>query len=133
MRVFKTKEFARYARREDVDDERLCEAVDRAELGLVDADLGGGLIKQRIARKGQGRRGGYRTLMAFRTKARAVFIYGFAKNERDNIDPDELEFWRRVASAFSAMTEAQLGALIDARELTEVIRHGKDWLSQPPS
>jgi hypothetical protein len=62
LRVFKTKEFARFARREDVDDERLCEAVDRAERGLVDADLGGGIIKQRIARKGQGRRGGYRTL-----------------------------------------------------------------------
>ena len=126
MKVFKTKEFARFSRREDVDDERLCEAVDRAEGGLVDADLGGGLIKQRIARKGQGRRGGYRTLMAFKSKSRAVFVYGFAKNERDNVGPDELEFWRRVASAYSAMTEEQLGALIDARELTEVLRRGKD-------
>ena len=126
MKVFKTKEFARFSRREDVDDERLCEAVDRAEGGLVDADLGGGLIKQRIARKGQGRRGGYRTLMAFKSKSRAVFVYGFAKNERDNVGPDELEFWRRVAGAYSAMTEEQLGALIDARELTEVLRRGKD-------
>ncbi len=126
MKVFKTKEFARFSRREDVDDERLCEAVDRAEGGLVDADLGGGLIKQRIARKGQGRRGGYRTLMAIKTKSRAVFVYGFAKNERDNNGPDELEFWRRVAGAYSGMTEEQLGALIDARELTEVMRHDKD-------
>lgn len=126
MKVFKTKEFARFSRREDVDDERLCEAVDRAEGGLVDADLGGVLIKQRIARKGQGRRGGYRTLMAFKSKSRAVFVYGFAKNERDNVGPDELEFWRRVASAYSAMTEEQLDALIDARELTEVLRRGKD-------
>ncbi len=126
MKVFKTKEFARFSRRADVDDERLCEAVDRAEGGLVDADLGGGLIKQRIARKGQGRRGGYRTLMAFKSKSRAVFVYGFAKNERDNVGPDELEFWRRVAGAYSAMTEEQLGALIDARELTEALRRGKD-------
>ena len=126
MKIFKTKEFARFSRREDVDDERLCEAVDRAEGGLVDADLGGVLIKQRIARKGQGRRGGYRTLMAFKSKSRAVFVYGFAKNERDNVGPDELEFWRRVASAYSAMTEEQLGALIDARELTEVLRRGED-------
>ena len=64
--------------------------------------------------------------MAFKAETRAVFVYGFAKNERDNIDPDELDFWRRVAGAFSAMTEAQLGALIAARELEEVIRHGKD-------
>ncbi len=126
MKVFKTKEFARFSRRADVDDERLCEAVDRAEGGLVDADLGGVLIKQRIARKGQGRRGGYRTLMAFKSKSRAVFVYGFAKNERDNVGPDELEFWRRVAGAYSAMTEEQLGALIDARELTEALRRGKD-------
>jgi len=58
LRVFKTKEFSRFARREGIDEERLSEAVDRAERGLVDADLGGGLIKQRVARKGQGRRGG---------------------------------------------------------------------------
>ena len=133
MRVFKTKEFARFARREDVDDERLCEAVERAGRGLVDADLGGGLIKQRIARKGQGRRGGYRALLAFRAKGCAVFVYGFAKNERDNVGPDELEFWRRIASAFLAATEAQLAALIDARELMEVICHGKDQIPQPPA
>ena len=64
--------------------------------------------------------------MAFKTKSRAVFVYGFAKSERDNIGPDELEVWRRVAGAYSAMTEEQLGALIDARERTEVMRHGKD-------
>jgi hypothetical protein len=60
--------------------------------GLVDADLGGGLIKQRIARTGQGRSGGYRTLMAFRSKERTIFVYGFAKSERDNIESDELEY-----------------------------------------
>jgi len=89
-----------------MDDKRLCKAADRAERGLVDADLGGGLIKQRIARAGQGRRGGYRTLMAFKAKAHTVFVYGFAKSERDNIGPDELEFWRRVAGAFASMNLA---------------------------
>ena len=66
MRVFKTKEFARSARRETIRDATLLEAASRAERGLIDADLGGGLIKQRVARPGQGRRSGYRTLMAFR-------------------------------------------------------------------
>jgi hypothetical protein len=59
---------------------------------LVDANLGGGLIKQRVARPGQGRRGGFRNLMAYRAGAHTVFLYGFAKNERDNIGPDELDF-----------------------------------------
>jgi len=133
LRVFKTKEFVRLSRRADIDDERLCGAVDRAARGLIDADLGGGLIKQRIARKGQGRRGGFRALMAFSAETRAVFVYAFAKNERDNIAPDELEFWRRAAGAFLAVTEAQLAALIGAREISEVICHGKGGLSQPPS
>jgi hypothetical protein len=126
LRVFKTKEFARYSRRERIDDERLCEAVERATRGLIDADLGGGLIKQRVARLGQGRRGGYRTLMAFSAKARTVVVYGFAKSERDNIGPDELDFWRRVASAFLAMDETKLRAMIDAQEITEVSCHDKD-------
>jgi hypothetical protein len=122
LRLFKTKEFARYARREGIDDERLREAVERAAHGLIDADLGGGLIKQRVARPGQGRRGGYRTLMAFSVKERTVFLYGFAKNERDNIGPDELDFWRRVASAFLRLGDMQLGELIEARDITEVKR-----------
>ena len=84
------------------------------------------LIKQRVARKGQGRRGGYRTLMAFSAKVRTVFVYGFAKSERDNIGPDELDFWRRVASAFLSMDETKLKAMIDAQELTEVSCHDKN-------
>jgi hypothetical protein len=120
MKVFKSKEFIRFARREKIMDARLCEAVDRAVRGLIDADLGGGLIKQRIARPGQGRSGGYRTLMAFRIKRRAVFVYGFAKNQRDNIGPDELEFWRRVATSFIRMDDARLTLMINQLELEEV-------------
>jgi hypothetical protein len=66
--------------------------AERAERGLVDADLGFGLIKQRVARQGQGRRGGYRTLMAFTVGHQTVFLYGFAKSERNNIGADELDF-----------------------------------------
>ena len=70
------------SRVEQMTDARLCEAVDRAGKGLIDANLDGGLTKQRIARQGQGRSGGYRALMAFRVKERTVFVYGFPKNER---------------------------------------------------
>ena len=120
MGIFKTKEFARFARREAVPDARLLEAANRATNGLVDADLGGGLIKQRVARQGQGRRTGYRTLMAFRAGQHIVFLYGFAKSERDNIGPDELEFWRRVAMGLLTMTDAQWRNMIATREVIEV-------------
>lgn len=121
MRVFKTKEFARFARREKIADATLCEAVARAERGLVDADLGGGLIKQRVARPGRGRSGGFRRLIVYRAETRSVFVYGFAKSERGNIDPDELAFWRAVAAAYLAMDEDGIEAVIALDELMEVM------------
>ena len=90
MRIFKTKGVARFVRRERISDRSLREAIERAERGIIDADLGGGLIKQRVARSGQGRSGGYRMLVGYRMRDRAVFLYGFAKSEQDNIDADQL-------------------------------------------
>ena len=81
VRVFKTKWMARFQRRQKVLDSDLLEAIIRAERGLMDADLGGGLIKQRVARKGQGKSGGYRMIVAYRVQNRAVFLYAFAKDE----------------------------------------------------
>src|SRR3954465_11806237 len=83
-RIFKTKWLVRYVRRERIADRSLTEAIERAGRGLIDPDLGGGIIKQRVARSGQGRSGGYRMLIAYRAGARAVFLYAFAKNEREN-------------------------------------------------
>lgn len=123
MRVFKTKEFARFARREALRDVTLLEAASRAERGLIDADLGGGLIKQRVARPRQGRRR-RRTLMAFRSGDRTVFVYGFAKNERDNIGLAELEFWRKVAAAFLTMDDPRLRTLLAGQEIMEVVGDG---------
>ena len=97
MQVFKTRWFARFARDEDISDKCLREAIERAEQGLIDADLGGGLIKQRVARKGQGRSGGYRVIVAYRIRNRAVFLYGFAKSDQENIERNELISWRQVA------------------------------------
>ena len=122
--VFKTKWFARFARRERITDERLCEAIDRAERGLVDADLGGGLIKQRIARERQGRSGGYRMLVAYRARGRAVFLYGFAKNEQENVGSDELLSLREIAAAWLNADADQMTNAIKARELQEV-EHGE--------
>ncbi len=100
MRVFKTKWFARYAQREQIRNQGLRGAIERAERGIVDANLGGGIIKQRVPRAGQGRSGGYRMLVAYRSGDRAVFLYGFAKNERDNIEDDELAALKEIAAAW---------------------------------
>ena len=90
MQTFKTKAFARFANREELEDVALCEAVRRARESLIDADLGGGVIKQRIARKGGGRSGGFRAIVLFRRAELAFFVYGFAKSDRANLRRDEL-------------------------------------------
>lgn len=114
MRVFKTKAFVRFARRERIVDEHLVEAVRRVERGLIDAELGGGVLKQRVARSGQGRSGGYRVLIAYRSRTLSVFLYGFAKNERDNIDSNELATLRDLAKAWlHAGPEALARAIAD--------------------
>ncbi len=103
MRVFKVRVFARFQRRERIADASLAKAVQDAEAGLIDADLGGGLIKQRVARPGQGKRSGYRTVIVYRRSELAVFLLGFAKNERANIDDDELEDSEGAGASVSAI------------------------------
>lgn len=120
MQVFRTKWFDRFARRERIADTLLLDAVARAERGLVDADLGGGVIKQRVARPGQGRSGGYRTIILLKTGTRAVFAYGFAKNDRGNIRDDELEALRALAAELLSYDEAALRGAVEAKALMEV-------------
>jgi len=120
VRLFKTKWFMRYARQERLDDHSLCDAIERAERGLVDADLGGGIIKQRVARTGQGRSGGYRLLIAYHSGKRAVFLYGFAKGERDNIEADELETLKEVGAAWLEAKKERLEYAIKEGILREV-------------
>src|SRR5207302_639878 len=119
LRVFATTVFNRFARKERLEDLRLCEAVARAERGLVDANLGGSLIKQRVARQGGGRSGGYRTIVAFRAGQRCVFLYGFAKNERDNIDDRELNDLKVLARHYLAFSDAQIATALAEAELRE--------------
>jgi hypothetical protein len=108
LRIFKTKWFARFARRARIGDRLLQEAIERAERGIVDADLAGGVIKQRLARQGQGRSSGYRVLIAYQRSRHAVFLYGFAKSERDNIADDELATLRDIATAWLEMDSSRL-------------------------
>jgi len=120
VRIFKTKWMARYVRRERIADRSLKEAIERAGRGTIDADLGGGIIKQRVARSGQGRSGGYRMLIAYRTGTRAVFLYAFAKNERENIDPDELLTLREIGAGWLAADAQRIAHALEEGNLQEV-------------
>jgi hypothetical protein len=126
MHVDATKSFRRFQRKEKIADAMLWDAVARADSGLVDADLGGGLIKQRVAGEGQGKRGGYRTILAYRSGERAVFLYGFAKNQRDNIGPGELEDWREIGSSLLGASMEAIERAIADDELMEVHRGKED-------
>jgi hypothetical protein len=125
VKVFETKWFLRFARREGISRETLCDAVRRAERGQIDADLGGGIIKQRIARKGQGRSGGYRSLIVYRAEDRAIFVFGFAKSDRDDLEPDELKDSRKLAALMLAYDAEQLEQAVENGELWEVRCDGK--------
>lgn len=120
VRIFKTKWLARFARREGIDDKSLCAAIERAERGLIDADLGGGLIKQRVARSGSGRSSGYRMVVGYRVKDRAVFLIGFAKNERENIEDDELLSLRGIAGKWLAADAVRIQKEIELGNLQEI-------------
>lgn len=121
MRVFVTKVFARFVRSERIDDARLCEAVARAEAGSIDANLGSSIIKQRVARQGGGRSRGYRTVIAYQTSRRSVFLYGFAKNERDNINDRELADLKKLANHYLSYNNAHIATALASAELREVI------------
>ena len=126
MRVLKTRTFARWARKEGAEDRQLMRAVEEMQRGLVDADLGGGLFKKRVARPGAGKSGGYKTLLASNRRDRWVFLYGFSKNERENIDEEEKRDLRRASGVLLAMTDAELTRVTGTGELQEV----KDGKSQ---
>lgn len=120
MRIFKTKGVGRFVRRERIADASLKEAIERTERGIIDADLGGGLIKQRLARAGQGRSAGFRMIVAYRVAGRAVFLYGFAKNTLDNIEDDQLHDLRTIGAAWLAASDGIITQALDDGDLQEI-------------
>lgn len=120
MEIDKTRVFARWARKEGIDDRALCRAVNEMRRGLFDADLGGGLLKKRVARVGQGKRGGFRTLVATNRAQRWVFVFGFAKNDRANINETEEVALKRLATVLLAHSKSEIAKARAAGELIEV-------------
>ncbi|MFV3126081.1 type II toxin-antitoxin system RelE/ParE family toxin [Niveispirillum sp. KHB5.9] len=114
VRIFRNKPFSRFARKAGITAPELWDAIERAECGLVDADLGGGVVKQRIARAGSGKSGGFRTIILLRIGSRAFFVHGFAKNDLGNIRSDELAAFKLLANYVLALSERELEAALRA-------------------
>jgi hypothetical protein len=115
MRIFKNKAFNKWAEKKGLSNDALRTAVDEMERGLIDADLGGHVMKKRVAVGGRGKRGGVRTLLAYKSGDKAFFVYGFAKNVRANVSTDELKALKHLAKELMGYSD---------KALTKAIQHG---------
>ena len=126
MSVYVTKEFARFARKVGLADAKLLQAAQDVAAGHYDADLGGGVFKQRVARQGGGKSGGLRTIILFRVGSHSFFAHGFAKSDKANVSAKELKALKRLADVLLGFSEEQLEAAQTAGELNEVENDGGD-------
>ena len=120
MRIYKSKWFSKWADKEGLQNSDLTIAVQEMQDGLIDADLGGHVVKKRVGLNGQGKRGGVRTLLAFKIDEKAFFMFGFAKNQQDNIDKKALKTLRLMAKELLSYSEKQILTAINKGELIEV-------------
>ena len=119
-RVFKTRPFARWLRKTDLDDDALFRAVADMERGLIDADLGGGVLKKRVARPGRGKSGGARTLVATNRGDRWFFVFGFEKSVRANVSAKELEALQALATDLLKLSSVELDRQVENDVLAEI-------------
>lgn len=120
LRVFKSLPFHRWARKEGLTNAVLAQAAKEVEAGLVDGRLGGFLIKKRVPKSGAGKRGGYRTILAHRQGSRLFFMEGYAKNEKDDLEPNERSALVAAGDVYMKLTDAELDMAVDANKLLEV-------------
>ena len=100
---------------------RSLQAVKKISRGLIEACLGGHLVKKRVARTGFGKRGGYRTIVAKKVDQHWFFLFGFEKSDRSNIDQLELRVLQEIGATFLAFTDAELEHALRCGELLEII------------
>ena len=112
--------FSKWAKSEGIADLILKKAVEELDQGLLDANLGGSLIKKRIARKGQRKRGSFRTIVVFQKGYKIFFVYGFAKNQSDNISDQEIKALKKLAKDLLDAPEVKLNEMIINGNLYEV-------------
>jgi hypothetical protein len=123
VRIFKNRWFAKFAKKEGISDAKLCTAVKDAESGKIDADYGGGVIKQRIARPNEGKSGGYRSVILYYRGKRAFFVYGFPKSERKNIDEAEERDFKDLAKLLFALSDNEIAKLVNTGVYKEIKCH----------
>jgi len=121
LRVLKNRGFGRAARKNGLTDQALCAAVAEIEAGLIDARLGGSLLKKRIAKGSRGKSGGFRIIVAYRQHDRLVFLYVFGKNERDNITEQERLAFSEIGDEYMRLTAEKLNELVVKGTLIEVV------------
>jgi hypothetical protein len=126
MQILKSRWFDKFARSERISNRTLCEVAARIQAGGTDADYGGGLIKQRIARPGQGKSGGYRAIVVFRSGHRLFFVWGFAKNVKANLDPVELRDFKDLAHTLLSFTDLEIADLLRKGVYSDVGCHGQN-------
>jgi hypothetical protein len=126
MSVYVTKEFARFARKVRMANAKLLQAAQDVAAGHYDADLGGGVFKQRVAREGGGKSGGFRTIILFRVGSHSFFAHGFAKSDKANVSVKELKALKRLADLLLGYSEEHLVVAQAAGELSEVESDGGD-------
>ncbi len=119
-RILKTRLFMRWMRKTDLTDEVLIQAIAEMQQGLVDADLGGNLFKKRVALPHRGKSGSIRTIIATNIRTRWIFVFGFEKNERDNISGRELKFLQEYAEVLLAHDDATIDEMIKRSDLGEI-------------
>lgn len=126
MKIFKNAWFERFARKEKITAKALWDAVRCADKGQIDADIGGGVIKQRIARPGEGKSKGFRSVILFRKGEKAFFVYGFPKSELGNIREDEEEQFKKMAKYVFTLSDLKLLELIENRQFEEVVEDDQE-------
>jgi hypothetical protein len=120
VRIFKNTWFARFADKEGITDGELREMVNQLEAEQAEADLGGGVYKVRVARFGEGKSGGYRVIVFFKSGKRTFYVYGFAKSVKGNINEKQLRDFKRTAKAVLALTEKQLDDVLKTGKYLEI-------------
>lgn len=123
MKIFKTRCFSRWAKKVKLSDRVLCEAVEEMNCGLIDAKLAHCVYKKRVALPGRGKRASLRTVVAFKTTNKVFFIFGFAKNTMENVDPKQLDQLKQLAKHLMCYNDSELVKAITEKVLMEVNDH----------
>ncbi len=121
MEIYKNAWFKKFARKQKITNSVLKRTIEDIENGMIDVDLGGNVIKQRIARPNQGKSGGYRTIIIFKKGDKSFFVYGFAKSQRNNIEEDELKVFKEMAKTILSLSDKEIEKAINDNLFTEVI------------